>query len=91
MGFFQIALTKESEGTSFFVHRKSGSGVMKLNRSIQRSKNASSVFTRAMKVTFSGLEDIVNYWVDNLIVHSTDVDKHLRDWTRSSPESRKVT
>ena len=78
-GFFQIALTKESEGTSFFVYRKSGSGVMKFNRSIQGSKNASSVFTRAMEVTFSGLEDIVNYWVDDLIVHSTDVDKHLDD------------
>ena len=78
-GFFQIALTKESKGTTFFVHRKSGSGIMKFNRSIQGSKNASSVFTRAMEVTFSGLEDKVNYWIDDLIAHSEDVDSHLKD------------
>ena len=78
-GFFQIGLTKESQGTTFFVHRKSGSCIMKFNRSIQGSKNASSVFTRAMEVTFTGLQNIVNYWVDDLITYSEDEDKHIKD------------
>ena len=51
--FFQIGLTEESKGITFFVSRKSGSCTMKFNRSIQGSRNASSVFTRAMEITFS--------------------------------------
>ena len=78
-GFFQIGLTKESQGTTFFVHRKSGGCIMKFNRSIQGSKNASSVFTTAMEVTFEGLQHMVNYWVDDLIAYSEDTDQHLRD------------
>ena len=78
-GFFQIGLTKESKGTTFFVHRKSGSCIMKFNRSIQGSKNASSVFTRAMEVTFQGLDHMVSYWVDDLIAYSKDDDGHIRD------------
>ena len=50
---------------------------MKFNRSIQGSKNASAVFTRAMQVTFSHLQDIVNFWVDDLIAHSKTVEEHL--------------
>ena len=67
--FFQIGLTEDSKGV-FFVSRKSGSCIMKFNRSIQGSTNASAVFTRAMQVTFSHLQDIVNFWVDDLIAHS---------------------
>ena len=78
-GFFQIGLTKESQGNTFFVHRKSGGCIMKFNRSIQGSKNASSVFTRAMEVTFEGLQHMVNYWVDDLIAYFEDTDQHLRD------------
>ena len=52
---------------------------MKFNRSIQGSKNASSVFTRAMEVTFQGLDHMVSYWVDNLIAYSRDDDSHIRD------------
>ena len=70
-GFFQIGLTKESKGTTFFVHRKSGSCIMKFNRSIQGSKNASSVFTRAMEVTFQGLDHMVSYWTTSLPTHET--------------------
>ena len=76
-GFFQIGLTEDSKGTTFFVSRKSGSCIMKFNRSIQGSKYASAVFTRAMQVTFSHLQDIVNFWVDNLIAHSKTVEEHL--------------
>ena len=78
-GFFQIGLTERSKGTTFFVHRRSGSCIMKFNRSIQGSKNASSVFTRAMEVTFAGLQNIVNFWVDDLIAHSNSVQQHLKD------------
>ena len=39
--FFQIGLTEESKGVTFFVSRKSGSCIMKFNRSIQGSRNAS--------------------------------------------------
>ena len=49
--FFQIGLTEESKGVTFFVSRKSGSCIMKFNRSIQGSRNASSVFTRAMEIS----------------------------------------
>ena len=52
---------------------------MKFNRSIQGSKNASSVFTRAMEVTFQGLDHMVSYWVDDLIAYSRDDDSHIRD------------
>ena len=50
---------------------------MKFNHSIQGSKNA-SVFTRAMQVTFSHIQDIVNFWVDDLIAHSKTVEEHLK-------------
>ena len=76
-GFFQIGLTEDSKGTTFFVSRKSGSCIMKFNRSIQGSKNASAVFTRAMQVTFSHLQDIVIVWVDDFIAHSKTVKEHL--------------
>ena len=76
-GFFQIGLTDDSIGATFFVSRKSGSCIMKFNRSIQGSKNASAVFTRAMQVTFSHLQDIVNFWVYDLIAHSKTVEEHL--------------
>ena len=76
-GFFQIGLPEDSKSTTFFVSRKSGSCIMKFNRSIQGSKNASAVFTRAMQVTFSHLQDIVNFWVDNLIALSKNAKEHL--------------
>ena len=77
-GFFQIGLTEDSKGTTFFANRKSCGCIMKFNRSIHGSKNASSVFTRAMQVTFSHLQDIVNFWVDDLIAHSRTVEEHLK-------------
>ena len=64
--FFQIGLTDNSKGTTFFVSRKSGSCIMKFNRSIQGSKNS-----------FSHLQNIVNFWVDDLIAHSKTVEKQL--------------
>ena len=71
-GFFQIGLTKESKGTTVYVYRKSGSCIMKFNRSIQGSKNASSVFIQ-------GLDHMMSYWVDDLITYSLDDDSHIRD------------
>ena len=44
----------------FFVTKPSGNCIMKFNRSIQGSKNASSIFTRTMEVIFAGqhLQDL---------------------------------
>ena len=69
--FFQIGLTELSKGVTFLVSRKSGSCIMKFNRSIQGSRNASSVFTRAMEISFQGLERCASYWVDDLVTYST--------------------
>ena len=77
--FFQIGLTEQSKGITFFVSRKSGSCIMKFNRSIQGSRNASSVFTRAMEITFQGLERCASYWVDDLVTYSTKTQQHLED------------
>ena len=77
--FFQIGLTEESRGVTFFVSRKSGSYIMKFNRSIQESRNASSVFTRAMEVSFQGLERCASYWVDDLVTYSATQNQHLLD------------
>ena len=77
--FFQIGLTEESKGVTFFISRKSGSCIMKFNRSIQRSRNASSVFTRAMEVSFQGLERCASYWVDDLVTYSATQNQHLQD------------
>ena len=77
--FFQIGLTEESKGVTFFVSRKSGSCIMKFNRSIQGSRNASSVFTRAMEISFQGLERCASYWVDDLVTYSDTVKQHLAD------------
>ena len=52
---------------------------MKFNRSIQGSRNASSVFTRAMEITFQGLERCASYWVDDLVTYSTKTQQHLED------------
>ena len=52
---------------------------MKFNRSIQGSRNASSVFTRAMEVTFTGLERCASFWVDDLVTYSSDTEAHLKD------------
>lgn len=76
-GFFQIALTPESKGVTFFVTRKSGSSIMKFNRMIQGSKNGTSVWTRAMEVTFKDLTDIVTFFVDDLLVHTTSFSEHV--------------
>ena len=77
-GFFQIGLTEESQGTTFFVSRKSGSCIMRFNRSIQGSKNASNVFTRAMAVTYADCPPI-QFWVDDVIVFSKTVAQHMAD------------
>ena len=77
--FFQIGLTEQSKGVTFFVSRKSGSCIMKFNRSIQGSRNASSVFTRAMEITFSGLENCASFWVNDLVTYSSNHAKHLHD------------
>ena len=77
--FFQIGLTEQSKGITFFVSRKSGSCIMKFNRSIQGSRNASSVFTRAMEITFQGLERCASYWVDDLVTYSDKTAQHLED------------
>ena len=52
---------------------------MKFNRSIQGSRNASSVFTRAMEISFQGLERCASYWVDDLVTYSTTQNQHLQD------------
>ena len=52
---------------------------MKFNRSIQGSRNASSVFTRAMEVTFQGLERCASYWVDDLVTYSKSHTEHLQE------------
>ena len=70
---------EESNGVTFFVSRKSGSCIMKFNRSIQGSRNASSVFTRAMEISFQGLERCASYWVDDLVTYSTTQNQHLQD------------
>ena len=77
-GFFQIGLTQESQGTTFFVSRKSGSCIMRFNRSIQGSKNASNVFTRAMAVTYADCPPI-QFWVDDVIVFSKTIAQHMAD------------
>ena len=77
--FFHIGLTEESKGVTFFVSRKSGSCIMKFNRSIQGSRNASSVFTRAMEISFQGLERCASYWVDDLVTYSNTQQQHLQD------------
>ena len=77
--FFQIGLTEESKGITFFISRKSGSCIMKFNCSIQGSRNASSVFTRAMEITFQGLERCASYWVDDLVTYSAKTQQNLED------------
>jgi hypothetical protein len=77
--FYQIGLTPESKGVTFFVTRASGSCIMKFNRSIQGSKTAMSVFTRAMEVKLQGLSHAASHYVDNLLVHSADEAQHYKD------------
>ena len=77
--FYQIGLTPESKGITFFVTRPSGSCIMKFNRSIQGNKKATSGFTRAMEVTLQGLAHAASHYVDDLLVHSVDETQHLKD------------
>jgi hypothetical protein len=77
--FYQIGMTPESKGVTFFVTRPSGSCIMKFNRSIQGSKTATSVFTRAMEITLQGLEEAASSFVDDLCAHSKTMDQHIAD------------
>jgi len=52
---------------------------MKFNRSIQGSKTATSVFTRAMEVTLQGLAHAASHYVDDLLVHSLNLEQHYFD------------